>query len=317
MSIVFGIVNSRRFGRSLGVDLSPGKKQCNFDCVYCELSASKPILMQHQSPKIEDIISEIKAAIAKNPNFDFITLTANGEPSLYPHLKELVNALNLVKNDKKTLILSNGSAVLGENFEALLGLDVVKFSLDSVISRTFFRIDRAHKSINLELLIEKMIEFRAKFKGILVMEVLVVQGFNDNEHEFIALNEAFSRIKPDRIDISSIDRPAAYPVKAVNFQHLEKLANFITAAPIFIAKRQTNSSENSGLSENSLNSKSNLSMNLQDLSEDELLKMLNLRPQSEFDILNFSQNSREILAKLLKDGKVKAQKLAGVRFYRA
>lgn len=101
MSIVFGIVNSRRFGRSLGVDLSPGKKQCNFDCVYCELSASKPILMQRQSPKIEDIISEIKAAIAKNPNFDFITLTANGEPSLYPHLKELVNALNLVKNDKK------------------------------------------------------------------------------------------------------------------------------------------------------------------------------------------------------------------------
>ena len=34
---VFGPINSRRFGRSLGVDLSPNIKQCNFDCLYCEI----------------------------------------------------------------------------------------------------------------------------------------------------------------------------------------------------------------------------------------------------------------------------------------
>lgn len=380
MKIVFGPVNSRRFGRSLGVDLSPGVKQCNFDCVYCELSAAKPVLAQSKVPKISDIIDEIRAAIAKNADFDFITLTANGEPSLYPHLNELVNALNSIKGDKKLLILSNGSAVLSPNFHALLGLDVVKFSLDSAISRTFFKIDRAHKSVNLGQITKKMAEFRAEFKGVLVMESLVVQGFNDNEAEFIALNEAFLRIKPDRIDISTIDRPSAYPVKPVSEKTLEKLAKLITAAPVFIARRQNsvnlgenlgeNSSENldknlvnssknscenlinlsknldenlmnlsenldensANLSKNSVNLNENLNgtaksenstlldKNLEqknlDLNEDEILKMLSLRPQSEFDILNFSKNSRQILNKLLKNGQIKVQNLAGMRFYR-
>lgn len=335
MKIVFGPVNSRRFGRSLGVDLSPGVKQCNFDCVYCELAAAKPVLAQSKVPKISDIIDEIRAAIAKNTDFDFITLTANGEPSLYPHLNELVNALNSIKGDKKLLILSNGSAVLSPNFHALLGLDVVKFSLDSAISRTFFKIDRAHKSVNLEQVTKKMAEFRAEFKGVLVMESLVVQGFNDNEAEFIALNEAFLRIKPDRIDISTIDRPSAYPVKPVSEKTLESLAKLITAAPVFIARRQNsvNLGENSAnLSKNSVNLNENLNgtaknenstlldknlgqKNL-DLNEDEILKMLSLRPQSEFDILNFSENSRQILNKLLKNGQIRVQNLAGMRFYR-
>ena len=33
---VFGPVPSRRFGRSLGVDLTP-LKTCSFNCVFCQL----------------------------------------------------------------------------------------------------------------------------------------------------------------------------------------------------------------------------------------------------------------------------------------
>ena len=41
MQIIFGPVQSRRFGESLGVDLSPQIKQCNYDCLYCELKGKK------------------------------------------------------------------------------------------------------------------------------------------------------------------------------------------------------------------------------------------------------------------------------------
>ena len=35
--IVFGPINSRRFGISLGINLLPLKnKVCNFNCIYCE-----------------------------------------------------------------------------------------------------------------------------------------------------------------------------------------------------------------------------------------------------------------------------------------
>ncbi|MEA2100218.1 MAG: hypothetical protein U9P72_08810, partial [Campylobacterota bacterium] len=42
-NIIFGPINSRRFGMSLGIDLSPALKQCNFDCLYCELAPSPTV----------------------------------------------------------------------------------------------------------------------------------------------------------------------------------------------------------------------------------------------------------------------------------
>ncbi|MBZ7940756.1 radical SAM protein, partial [Campylobacter sp. W0047] len=63
MKIVFGPVSSRRFGRSLGIDLSPSKKQCNFDCVYCELEAKKVQEKQDEIVEVAQIISEIQTVI--------------------------------------------------------------------------------------------------------------------------------------------------------------------------------------------------------------------------------------------------------------
>lgn len=299
MNIIFGPINSRRFGLSLGVDLSPTGKQCNFDCVYCELKPAKPVLKAQNAPSVDEVVSQVQKAFDKGLEFRFITLTANGEPSLYPHLKELINALNSVKKDKKLLILSNGTGVLNEKaFEAMTQLDVVKFSLDSAVEKTFFRVDRAVKSVNLAQMITKMAEFKAIFKGQLVMEVLVVKDLNDNEGEFRALNEAFALIKPDRVDIGTIDRPSSYPVKAASEKSLAKLATLITSAPVLLPKR-----EFSGQSV--------------DFSEEELLKMLALRPQSEFDIKAMSQNSQARLQKLLQSSKIWLSELAGVKFYRA
>lgn len=111
-NIIFGPVNSRRFGLSLGVDLSPFEKICNFDCVYCELAPKKPISSQTKSIAPQIIIDELKKVLETGVKFDVLTLTANGEPSLYPHLKELVAELKKLSLKQKILILSNGSSVL-------------------------------------------------------------------------------------------------------------------------------------------------------------------------------------------------------------
>lgn len=57
-----------------------------------------------------------------------------------------------------------------------------------------------------------MADFRARFNGDLIMEILVVKDLNDNEEEFEALNQAL-KIMPLRVDLSTIDRPPAYAVK--------------------------------------------------------------------------------------------------------
>lgn len=300
MKILFGPISSRRFGLSLGIDLSPSKKQCNFDCVYCELAPAKTMVKQDEVVSVEQILKEVKEALKKGVEFDFLTLTANGEPSLYPHLNELILALKKVAKDKKLLILSNGTAVLDEmKFNALLGLDVVKFSLDSAISKTFYRIDRALKHIDLNLMIKKMSQFRKAFKGELVMEILVVKGLNDNLEEFKALHKALLEISPARVDLSTLDRPPAYPVKAVSEERLAALALELKGINVLLAKRHYSS-------------------NKIDFSEEELLKMLHLRSQSDFDVeAKFSENSKMLLKTLLEKGKVEVKNLAGVQFYKA
>lgn len=300
MKILFGPINSRRFGRSLGIDLSPSKKQCNFDCVYCELEAQKPQAKQDEIVSVEEIVLEVQNILEKNISFEFLTLTANGEPSLYPHLEELISSLRKIAKDKKLLILSNGTAVLDQDkFNALLKLDVVKFSLDSVIPKTFYRIDRALKNIDLEKMIEKMAEFKTQFKGDLVMEILVVKDLNDNEEEFIALNQALAKIAPLRVDLSTIDRPPAYAVKKVSEERLLELSKLITSTPVLLPKRHYEGEK--------LN-----------FNEEELLKMLHLRSQSEIDIENkLDKASQVLLDKLIKEEKVKILNLAGVKFYKA
>ncbi|HEG0501545.1 TPA: radical SAM protein [Campylobacter jejuni] len=299
MKILFGPVSSRRFGRSLGIDLSPSKKQCNFDCVYCELDPKKAQEKQDEIISIDKIISEVKAMLEKNVEFDFLTLTANGEPSLYPYLNELILSLRSIAKDKKLLILSNGTAVLDEDkFNALLKLDVVKFSLDSAVAKTFYRIDRALKNIDLEKMIEKMADFRARFNGDLIMEILVVKDLNDNEEEFKALNQVLKKIAPLRVDLSTIDRPPAYAVKKVSEEKLLELSKLIDSTPVLLAKRHYEGEK--------------LSFN-----EEELLKMLHLRSQSEIDIeVKFDEQSKTLLNQLIKEKKVKILDLAGVKFYK-
>ena len=298
-TVVFGPINSRRFGMSLGIDLSPKQKSCNFDCVYCELKGAKPVEEIENPPSVNEIISALKEALKAHQNIDVITLTANGEPTLYPHLKELVAKVNEIKGKAKTLILSNGSGARDQKIcEALQGLDIVKFSLDSAVQSTFKKIDRNKSGIEVNELIKAMAKFRKEFKGELVLEILVVAGFNDKEEEFTALNEAINEIAPHRVDVGTIDRPPAYNVKGVDASRLEELASKIKGVPVTIARAHKIEQK-------------------YEFSKSEILAMLERRPQTTANVEeNFSEHSKQILNSLLQDGMVYQTNVAGVKFYK-
>ena len=298
-TIVFGPINSRRFGMSLGIDLSPKQKSCNFDCVYCELKGAKPVEEIENPPSIDEIISALKEALKVHQNIDVITLTANGEPTLYPHLKELIVKVNEIKGRAKTLILSNGSGARDQKIcEALQGLDIVKFSLDSAVQSTFKKIDRNKSGIEVNELIKAMAKFRKEFKGELVLEILVVAGFNDKEEEFMVLNEAINEIAPHRVDVGTIDRPPAYNLKGVDASRLEELASKISGVPVTIARAHKIEQK-------------------YEFSKSEILAMLERRPQTTANVEeNFSEHSKQILNKLLQDGVVYQTDVAGVKFYK-
>ena len=300
MNLTFGPVNSRRFGLSLGIDLSPEQKRCNYDCLYCELKKAKVVDTIQNPPLVKDIMKDVKKSLLKYQDIEVITITANGEPTLYPHLKELVSELNKIKQNKKLLILSNASTINHEDVQnALLDIDIVKLSLDSANEKIFKKLDRPSKKITIENIINGMISFRKKFKNSLVLEVLVVENLNDTREEFEKLNFVINEIKPDRVDISTIDRPSAYKVNFVSIEKLEMLSEFIENIPVNIAKRDKNRKA------------------FYELNKDEILSLLEKRPQSEDDVKNlFSLNSQQNFLELLNGDKIKLVNVANINFYK-
>lgn len=289
MKVIFGPINSRRFKKSLGIDLSPNEKCCNFDCLYCELGKAKIKHKNEANLSVEYIISELKKALDIHKDLDYISISANGEPTLYPNLKELILEINKIKKNAKSLILSNASTIFDENIQkALLELDAVKLSLDSVNEKVFRKIDRSN--IDLSKIIQGIINFSNIYKGELVLECLVLEGINDNKEDFIALNEILKNIKASRLDLGTIDRPSDYDVKAVSFEKLQELASLLTNINVNIISRTIN-----------------------EKIYDDLLKTLELRPLSEDEI---SINDKELLKELLEKNIVKLAKINDINFYK-
>jgi wyosine [tRNA(Phe)-imidazoG37] synthetase (radical SAM superfamily) len=301
MSIIFGPIHSRRFGKSLGVDLSPGKKQCNFDCLYCELAPAKTMDRYDEVVSVEEVSSAIQTALKEHKDIDFITLTANGEPTLYPHLSELIDEINGFKGETKTLILSNAANIDDENVQnALMKLDEVKLSLDCATQKCLQKLDRSHKGIEVENIKQGMLAFKKKYDGPLVIEILIVKTLNDTQEEITQLNDFLLQLQPSRIDIGTIDRPPAYAVQAITYEELLEISHqFDASLPIYIASRK----------------KAEVSQSSYD--EGEILETLSKRPLTAEDIeALFDEESQSRVKKLLNNDKIKKVFANGVEFYK-
>lgn len=297
MKTIFGPINSRRFGSSLGIDLSPALKQCNFDCLYCELAPSATTNEQTNIVEVSTIITELKEHL--NDKIDVITITANGEPTLYPYLDELIDEINRIKGSTQTLILTNSATLVDEKvFNSLLKLDQVKLSLDGVSESVFKRIDRPHAGIEIKDIVQKVIEFSKAFKGKLFIEILFVHGLNDTQDEIKKLNDVLLKLNVARIDLGTIDRPPAYPVSGLSYKELHDASLLFDASlPIHIASRVHAEPNNSHY------------------DEEEILNTLDKRPLTMDDInLLFDEESKKRLQKLISDAKIVIKKVGNLEF---
>ncbi|MHB8099672.1 MAG: radical SAM protein, partial [Sulfuricurvum sp.] len=269
-------------------------------CLYCELAPMQAITQQHEITPIATIITDLTHALTQHPNIDVITLTANGEPTMYPYLEELIDQIDTVKGDKQTLILSN-SAYLSNSkvFQALLKLDQVKLSLDAATSEVFYKIDRPAEGINIEDIISSIEKFSHVYRGKLFIEILFVRGLNDTCEEIAALNKALLPISCERIDIGTIDRPPAYPVEGLNFTELFELSHYFdTTLPIHIVSRTHAQAIPSYFTSN------------------EILTTLNKRPLTEDDInALFDDTSKKRFQILLDEEKISTIERSNIIFY--
>ncbi len=177
MDYVFGPVPSRRLGQYLEIDPLP-HKTCNWNCVYCQLGRSRPMVFERKAFfPLKDILAEVQLTLANHSpgEIDWITLVGSGETTLYARIGKLIREVKALTN-LPIAVITNGSLLyLPGVRQALTAADAVLPSLDAGNHQLYRKINRPHPSATFDRLLEGLIAFRNEYQGNLWIEVMLVR----------------------------------------------------------------------------------------------------------------------------------------------
>jgi len=221
---LFGPVPSRRFGRSLGVDLTP-YKTCNFDCIFCQLGrTTKKTIERREYVPLEEVISELDDWIKTSGEADYITLSGSGEPTLHSRFGEVIDFARR-NSSIPVVLLSNGALMQNKDVRsAAAHANVVKLSLSAGNPSLFQYINRPHPDLVFDDVVAGIQDFRKVFSGQLWLEVFMLWGVNSTTQDVSKIAEWAQSIRPDRIQLNTAVRPPAedfvYPMPKEKLEHL-------------------------------------------------------------------------------------------------
>ena len=208
---VFGPVPSRRLGQSLGIDPIP-LKTCNWNCIYCQLGRTRPLKNDRRNFfKKEVILSQVKEALDNHApgDIDWITFVGSGETTLQSGLGEMIRGIKAF-TDIPVAVITNGSLLfMHEVRQELMAADAVLPSLDAGNATLYRRINRPHPALTFERLTEGLMAFRNEYTGKFWIEVMLIQGVNDDEKSLNELAGCLEKINPDEVHILQPTRPPA------------------------------------------------------------------------------------------------------------
>ena len=225
---LFGPVPSRRLGMSLGVDLVP-KKVCSLDCVYCEVGkTTKLTLDQKEYIKFNKVKEELIHYFNNNPDPDYITFSGSGEPTLNVHIGEILQFIKQNKPDIPVAVLTNGTMFFDKNVRnAIKDANVVLPSLDAATENVFKKINRPHKDLSIDKCIQGLIDFRNEFKGEIWLEIFILPDYNNKKEELIELKKAIQKIKPNSVQLNTLDRPGTVSnLRGATREELQQIVDF-------------------------------------------------------------------------------------------
>jgi len=204
---VFGPVPSRRMGTSLGISPIP-KKYCNYSCIYCQLGRTDHLSNKREEFfPLEDIISEFKEYMKEDISFDVVTVVGEGEPTLYSRLGELVSSLKEL-TDKPVAVITNGGLLCDPNVRLeLMNADIVLPTLDAFDQKSYKRINRPHGSLLFENVYEGLVEFSKSYKGQLWIEVMIIDGINDDTESLQKIKKLLDGVEYSRLYVNTPARP--------------------------------------------------------------------------------------------------------------
>jgi len=237
--LIFGPIQSRRLGLSLGVNLLPtDAKICSFDCLYCECGFNTT-MQESTIPTRKDVYNALKTKLqemlAANQTPDVITFAGNGEPTLHADFEAIIDDTIELRNEfcptAKVSVLSNSTRIHKPHiFSALNKVDNNILKFDTAIDRTLQLVDRpTGKHINVAWFIEHL----KRFEGRLIIQTMFLRGEykgekfdNTTDVEVEAWLKALVEIRPQQVMIYTIDRETPIQqLEKISQEELNKIAD--------------------------------------------------------------------------------------------
>lgn len=234
--ILYGPVNSRRYGRSLGINLMPAtEKLCSFNCVYCQYGLTRRCTLlvnkfAHELPIADDVIDAVEHALKSDTAFDLVTFSGNGEPTLHPQFAEIADAVvdlrNRLRPNVKVALLSNSTGLFNDDVRRVLSrIDLPILKLDAGNDKMFRAMNRPARDVHFEEIV-----YLLENSGDVFLQTVLVDGSpcNISPEEMHGYYELLARIRPTEVHLYSIDRPV--PDSGIRLVPPEKLREIAVKA---------------------------------------------------------------------------------------
>ena len=304
--VVFGPIQSRRLGLVLGVNnVKPGV--CSYNCVYCPSGKTSCCSICTQSclspyklyVSVKNKLGELKNYDEK---IDYILFAGSGDPCIDSNLSREIFMLREL--GYKIAVYTNTSLLWNYNVqENLMFADYVSLKIDTVNEDTWLKINRPHRRLRYDLILQGIEQFSKRFKGTLTTETTLVKNINDNEEEIKKLGDYFKSLKPKfSYFMNPIYPPAnnyAISIDAESLSYVSKIINENVANSVL------------------LNGANNEELFITDDFENELLGLLAIHPIKEDAINNFVKTNQyaEKLNELISNNVIKQIEFNGGRYF--
>ena len=305
--IAFGTVPSRRLGRSLGINNIPAKI-CSYSCAYCQVGRTLHMAVERRSfYSPQDIYSEVKQKVEEIKSqglaIDYLTFVPDGEPTLDANLGREIDILKPL--GIRIAVISNASLIWDEGVrDDLSKADWVSVKVDAPNEQIWRRMDRPHRALRHEAILQGILDFSKEFKGSLVSESMLLAGINDDEISLQAMVEFLEKVDPAVAYISVPTRPPAEKWAAIPSEESINRAYQIFSSRLKRVELLV------GYEGDSFASTGN--------AESDLLAIAAVHPMREAAALKFLQQageSGELLLRLIDQGKLAKIEYQGNNFY--
>jgi wyosine [tRNA(Phe)-imidazoG37] synthetase (radical SAM superfamily) len=219
--VIYGPVKSRRFGNSLGINISGPGKYCSFNCIYCFRGFNEGNIEKNKNSFFnkDQVIDAIDEYFKYNnlKNIDDITIAGNGEPTDNSQLPDIIDHLYNIRNEEypeiKLTLLTNGMGFIpriNPDTDRLLKcmdkFNQVCIKLDSANPETWKKITNPAYKVEFSEWFESI----KKIQGPVIQTMLMNGKINNiADDEIDLLIKHYKKLKPVKIHLITINKAPA------------------------------------------------------------------------------------------------------------